>query len=131
VRVRGGGDSGDGLSEKLVKYVPAETLAFFVPISAGLGSSRDGVLLLVIIVAAVGTVGYLWTNGRTLAMDKRPRSHFYLLAVIAFLAWALGTNANVADLVGMDTTVAGVVLGCAIFLIPLVDEVITTVRPRW
>jgi hypothetical protein len=32
------GESGDKFPDKLLKYVPAETLAFFVPISASLGA---------------------------------------------------------------------------------------------
>src|SRR4051812_1815235 len=89
--VRGGGglgaQAGDGLPEKLVKYVPAETLAFFVPAAAGLGSDRDTWLIVVFVVGLAGTLGYLWNRGQEEQPDKRPLTHFYVLSGIAFCCW--------------------------------------------
>jgi hypothetical protein len=116
------------LPEKLAKYVPAETLAFFVPVSAGIGGGHDSTIALLIFVAAAGTVGYLWLNGRKLPRDERPLVHFYVLAVLAFLCWALGTSSAVASLVGADEVTSGVVLAIAVFAIPLLDGVITELR---
>lgn len=117
----------DGLPEKLVKYVPAETLAFFVPTSAVLGSDHDAVLAAAIAIGAVGTAGYLWLAARNESPDRRPRRHFYPLAVVAFLCWALGTSANVMDMVGIDATASGAILGFAIFLVPLADGLLNEV----
>jgi hypothetical protein len=131
VFVRGGGaQGGDGLPEKFVKYVPAETLAFFVPTAAALGTNRDGWLIAAIIVGALGTVGYLWTAAQREDEDKRPLPYFYFLAVIAYLCWALGTSGSVADLVHADRTVAGVILGAGVFLIPLADSVALEIVKR-
>lgn len=126
VRFRGAAErsvGGDGLPERLVKYVPAETLAFFVPTAAAIGAERDTLLVVVLVVALVGTIGYLWLAGQRAAEDERPLPHFYVLAGVAFLCWAIGTSANVSALVGMDTTTGGVVLGLAVFAVPLLDEV--------
>ncbi len=126
-RFRGNGTppaGGDGLPERLVKYVPAETLAFFVPLAAGIGSGRRVLLVVVLCAGLVGTIGYLWLAGQRAAADERPRPHFFVLAAVAFVSWAVGTSPNVAGLFGVDRLVAGVWLGLAVFLIPLVDEVI-------
>jgi len=66
--LRAGGDglgahAGDNLPEKLVKYVPAEALAFFVPAAAGLGSDRKIWLIVIFVVGLAGTIGYLWNRG--------------------------------------------------------------------
>lgn len=60
----------DGLPEKLVKYVPAETLAFFVPVCAAIGTAQEGWLIAAIIIALIGTPGYLWQAARI-----RPQPH--------------------------------------------------------
>ena len=115
----------DGLSEKLVKYVPAETLAFFVP-SAALFDKQDRAKLIVTLVAGgIGTVGYLWMNARNLPARQQPFLHFYLLSVVAFLAWSLVTSPNVAALAGADSKTTSLVLLAAVFLIPLADGVLT------
>jgi hypothetical protein len=123
---------GDGLPERLVKYVPAETLAFFIPIAAGIGSHRNGLLVGVLAAGLVGTIGYLWLAAQRSSADRRPLPHFYLLAGLAFLCWAVGTSTNVSVLVRMDQTEAGTILGLAVFLIPLLDEVLNRLlgRPR-
>ena len=120
-----GAEPGDGLPEKLVKYVPAETLAFFVPTAAALGTDHDGALIAAILIGAAGTVGYLWLAARGEPPAKRPLPHFYALSVIAFACWALGTGPSVMQLVGVDPTVAGVILGFGVFVIPLVDGILS------
>jgi hypothetical protein len=121
---------GDSLPERLVKYVPAETLAFFVPVAGSIGSSRSPLLIAAVSAGLVGTVGYLWLAGQRAESDQRPRGHFYILAAVAFVCWAIGTSANVAHLVRIDQVTAGVILGLAVFLVPLIDEVLTRYRGR-
>jgi energy-converting hydrogenase Eha subunit A len=116
---------GDGLPERLVKYVPAETLAFFVPLAPIVGRDRAALLVFVLVAGLVGTVGYLWLSGSRLPVDERPRRHFYALAGLAFLAWALGTSAVVQDLLGVDAIAAAVVLAVAVFLVPLADGLLS------
>jgi hypothetical protein len=123
--IRGARDDtqADSIPEKLVKYVPAETLALFVPAAALLGKDRDGLLILVLVVAALGTVGYLWNAAKDLPEEKQPLAHFYVLAVLAFAAWALATSGHVADLVGADETTTSLILLLAVFVIPLADSI--------
>lgn len=117
---------GDSIPEKLIKYVPAETLAFFVPFAAAIGSERQGLLIAVVVIAAIGNVGYLWWSGHTLAKEQQPLPHFFVLATIAFVCWAIATAPNVAALLGIDALVAAVILGAAVFLIPLADQILST-----
>jgi beta-phosphoglucomutase-like phosphatase (HAD superfamily) len=118
-----GATQGDSVPEKLVKYIPGEALAFFVPVAAALGTKHNSVLVAAVVVGGIGTVGYLWVVARKLDATSRPLPHFYVLAVIAFAAWALATTASVQKLVGVDDTSAGVGLLFAVFLIPLTDSV--------
>jgi hypothetical protein len=74
---RSGAVGGDDYLEKLAKYVPAEALAFFVPLSGIVGDSRPTLLWIVLVVGAVGTVGCCrWhsTTTRTLSdVDRLTR----------------------------------------------------------
>jgi hypothetical protein len=124
-----GGGKGDGLPEKLVKYVPAESLAFFVPISAAIGTSDEAWLIAVAIVALLGTPLYLWVAAPS--GPTAPRPHFYLLAVIAFACWALGTSGSIQSLVGIGQTLGGVVLGIGAFAIPLIDAALEKLKVRF
>ena len=53
-----------------------------------------------------------------------------LLACVAFVCWAIGTSAGVAALIGLDRVESGVVLGLAVFLIPLMDGVLNRLLRR-
>ena len=135
VRVDAGGpggairlEGGDDLPTKLVKYVPAETIAFFVPATAGIGSGRGALLLVVVVAGVIGTVAWLWYKGSSQPEAQRPRAHFYVLSAIAFLVWAVATAPNVAALARLDSVTAGVLLLLAVFLIPLADGVLTKLR---
>jgi hypothetical protein len=116
---------GDGIPEKLVKYVPAETLAFFVPFSAAIGPERTGLLIAVLVVSAITTVGYLWWQGQSLPREQQPLPHYYVLAVIAFACWAFATAPSVTALLGADALVAALVLAGGVALIPMTDQFLT------
>ena len=117
--------AGDGLPEKLVKYVPAETLAFFVPLAAAAGTDREGFLIALLVIGVIGTVAYLWYAARALPAGQRPLIHFYVLAPLAFLCWAIATAPNVAELIGIDSLIAAAILTGAVFLIPITDSILT------
>lgn len=63
--------------------------------------------------------GYLWAAAPK--GPEAPRWYFYLLAMVAFACWALGTSGPLESLIGISQTVGGVILGLGTFLIPLVD----------
>jgi hypothetical protein len=120
--------AGDRFPEKLIKYVPAETLAFFVPVAAAIGTGRNALLVAALVLGMIFTPLYLWLAARKLPTDKRPLFHFYLLAAVAFVVWALGTSSAVADLVQVEPTVVGIIFMFAVFIIPGADAAITEWR---
>ncbi|HEX5994945.1 MAG TPA: hypothetical protein VFY84_07360 [Jiangellales bacterium] len=122
-------EGGDDLPTKLVKYIPGETLAFFVPAAALVGSERDGLLWAIALVGAVGTVAWLWYASRSEPIEKRPRAHFFGLAVIAYAVWALATAPNLGELVRVDEVTAGVILMFGVFLIPVIDGILNSLTP--
>ena len=98
--------AGGRLPDRIVKYVPAETPAFFVPAVAALGNGPPA--LPAAVVGHFGTIGYLWPAGQRASPGQRPLPHFFVPAGVAYLCWAVGTSGNVAALVGLDQLAAGV-----------------------
>lgn len=116
----------DSFGDKLVKYIPAEVIGFFLPAYA-LATKLTGhkwVGWAILVLSSLGLVGYLLIRA-----DKNnpPRPYFYLLSVAAFLAWVVGTSSAGGDLFCLDQPeITGklIVMG-AVFLIPLADELLT------
>src|SRR6266850_2593168 len=69
----------DGYAEKLVKYIPAEVVAFFAPL-ATLAQDRSGLLIALALVGLIATPAYLWQSSRRLPPKKQPLVHTYVLA---------------------------------------------------
>lgn len=110
----------DGYLEKLLKYVPAEILAFFVPAAA---AAKDDARLswVVFVLSILATIGYVRFHAEQLPKDKRPRPHYYGLAAVAFVFWAMGSSETVRHLLKVSATTTEVLLGIAVLLLPLVD----------
>lgn len=117
----------DGYAEKLTKYVPAEVVAFFTPIAAVVGE-RPALLIAATVVGLLATPGYLWNTTKGLDPEQKPQPHYYFLAGISFLAWALGTS-KLGSLIGMDHVTTSLILGAAIFLLPLADALLEKTVP--
>ena len=115
-------DQGDDYFARLVKYIPGEALAFFLPFSASEDIS-DGWL---IGVTAVGLTGAcLWASNRNALLEpalRQPTGRVLAVTAVAFAAWALGTSANLQDLVGIGQQYAAIVTGAVALLLPAVDE---------
>jgi len=106
----------DTFPTKLVKYVPAETLAFVIPATAFATTNiRRSVVL---VVALIGTPLYL-------ARAARLPLWFFILAELSLLAWIAGTTDFAVELLGIAPEVGKFVLFVAVFLIPAVDELLT------
>jgi hypothetical protein len=113
----------DKYADKLVKFVPAEVVAFFAPI-ASLVRDRPALLVTAGLVGLAATPAYLVVAARQLPRGQRPPLHYYVLSSIAFIAWALGTS-GLGALAGLDATASGFTLGVTVLLIPLADAVLT------
>ena len=110
----------DGYAAQLLKYVPAEILAFFVPAAA---AAKDNSRLswVVFVAGLAATVGYLRFHAEPLPAEKRPPLYFYALAAAAFVFWAMGSSDTVRALFRVSATTTEVLLGIAVLLLPLVD----------
>jgi hypothetical protein len=106
----------DGYGDRLVKYIPAEVLAFFLAAAAQSGS--DNTFLIVALVVAAGATPIFLYNRSPGGL----RWYSIGLAVLAFCAWAVGTSASTDKLLNLDTSHAPFVLTVAAFLIPALDK---------
>jgi hypothetical protein len=122
----------DQFGDKLVKYIPAEVIAFFLPAYALVEPFRkDGHLedlqwlpYVLVVAGFFGVMGYLFIRA---PKENPPRPYFYILAGLAFLAWAAGTSAASSDVFHLiKPEISGkLIVFAAIFLIPLIDEILT------
>jgi hypothetical protein len=112
----------DGYTDKLTKYVPAEVLSFFAPTVSLIGERPE----LVFAAAGVGllaTPGYLWRTAQNKPEKEKPLPHFYLLAAISFVVWAVATT-RLGSLIGLDQTVTAFILAATVFVLPLLDDLL-------
>jgi len=120
----------DDYKAKLVKYIPAEVIGFYLPAYALVTKSSPIVAdtdkptaqIIVLVVSLLGLIGYLFIRS-----DKNspPRIYFYLLAGLAFLAWAIGTSSVGQDVFHIPEWWNELTVLAAVFLIPMLDEMIT------
>lgn len=110
----------DDYGKRLLKYVPAEVIGFYLLASAFPDS--DALQMLFLFVAAIATPAYLWYVAPD---DHPPLAYSYVLATLAFLAWALGTSPNAAGLLNLGKGIGPAIMLVGAFLVPLVDGGIT------
>jgi hypothetical protein len=120
----GAGDQGDGggdnFPEKLVKYVPAEAIAFYAGATAAIGDKRAGIIAL-LAAGVAGTLIYDLARGTR----QNTRWYFYVLACVAFVSWALGSSAATDKALSIDEVTGSIILGVTVFLVPGIDELIS------
>jgi hypothetical protein len=116
-----GSPSPDDYGERLIKYVPAEVLAFYITASAFAGN--DVTMLWVAFgVGSLGTFGYALLRSPKKKIEANPRGVGFFLAVLAFACWAVGTTPEFAKLLELQPKAGGFILLCGAFLVPLVDS---------
>lgn len=116
------GKPGDSVLEKLAKYVPAETVAFYVPAYAIAKAHGSSICWAILTVGLIGTIIYLVAVADS---ANPPRWYFYLLSGIAFIVWAMATSSVEVDLFQWGEWVGELLLFVAVFLIPIIDKLIT------
>lgn len=112
----------DDYASKLVKYIPAEVTAFFV-VGAAIGHTNQTWLIVAVVLGIIGTPAYLVVQ--SVNADPKPLLHFYVLAAIAFIPWALAVSPDLASLLGVPALAASFLLATGIFVIPLADDLMT------
>jgi hypothetical protein len=115
----GPGIQPDAYKDKLLKYVPAETVAVFLPAYALARTQGTTAAVVTTLVALLGSLGYLRLRASPTAP---PRWFFYALSGVAFLGWALGTSSLGRDVLGWSDALSSLVVLGTVFLVPLADE---------
>jgi peptidoglycan/LPS O-acetylase OafA/YrhL len=124
----GGGERPDRYFDKLLKYVPAEAIAFYLPFyEFSKDPESDEWQWIVFAAAILGGFVYLLLR---VDKEKKPRRFYYVIALLALLAWTIGTSTVGADLFGLSDKGSKIIVGIAAFALPGVDEALTRFLPR-
>jgi hypothetical protein len=114
----------DSYRERLIKYIPVETIALFVVVYgityylSGTESWYPIVARWILILGFVGTVLYLWKVEGISDMVQLG------ISAIGFLIWACALGViTVTALPFYNAVVAGLLLFAYVFLAPLIDGV--------
>jgi hypothetical protein len=121
-------DQPDRYGDKLVKYIPAEALAFYLPMYTLMKDQGPGSRYAAFIVAVLGVPLYLFTRSDR---SSPPNWYYYVISVLAFVAWAIGTSTLGQDLFALSEVSSKFVTGCAVFLLPAVDALLTRLKGSW
>lgn len=119
--------SSDGYVDRLIKYVPAEVLAFFLPITAAVGPGRPSLIWVCLAAGFVATPIWLGVHALQMPAGSRPLPHFYVLACVAFVAWAIASSDAVRVVVGVDLVTANVILGVVVLILPGIDILLSAI----
>lgn len=128
-------------TEQIVKYIPAEVVAFYIPaVAAAVGlkpasavagtiSAYDYVVFVVFLLALVGTFVYMRKNAKTELEEKKiahagQRSILKaVISTIALLIWALYLGGPFAGIVGYQTYGTLAILGFTFFAPAIYDAI--------
>jgi hypothetical protein len=122
----------DSYVTKIVKYVPAESIALATGFFAAFSPTGWWVPFW-LVVFALANLGYLF--GAAHMNDARVNTdpHYYVLATCAFFAWSLATIDRVAAWAGLDGSASDPqrawVLGVATGVIPMLDSLTKKMWP--
>lgn len=115
----------DSYLSKLVKYVPVEGLAPFIPIATLAGS---GLKLWVTFVAALA-LGILLIAVQAKQGNENPRGWFYPFVIIAFCAWSVGASEEFRDLLNVSSSTGAWFLALTAAVLPAADAGLEKLRP--
>jgi peptidoglycan/LPS O-acetylase OafA/YrhL len=118
----------DRYRDKLIKFVPAEAVAFFAVANQVIQDTwSDSWRWVVLILGTLIAVLYPTAVSReapTVAW------FFYVLAALSFVAWALGTSSYGGELFNWPEGANKIVLAAAVPIIPALDDLFVRIRAR-
>jgi hypothetical protein len=115
----------DDFTSKLIKYIPAETIALATLFFGAWTVAGDWVWFWVAVGALVN-IGYLYGMTFASPQSTNPAWYFYLLSAAAFVAWAVATVDVVEAAASVDDSAkAGVILTFAALAIPTLDQILS------
>jgi hypothetical protein len=115
-------------ADKLAKYVPAEVLSGFLLLVAMAEQSKDPQQLLItcFIAGLVMTPIYLAIAGlKSAPRQQKQRWYSYILSIIAFVGWAVGTRSSMARLLYLEPEIGSFILAVIVFAVPGIDQLLT------
>jgi hypothetical protein len=113
----------DDFAGKLIKYIPAETIAL-ATLFFGAWTITGRWVWFWVAVGACVNVGYLYAMTFAAPRTTNPKLYFYGLSALAFVAWAVGTVDVVEKAAHVNGSAkAGVILAFAALAIPSLDQV--------
>ena len=119
----------DGYREKLIKYVPAEATAFFLPAAALLNARDTGRLSWIVVLILGMVITVLFVGGTVSTENPLPPYYTYILAVAAFIVWSFGTTQIGSSLFdNWESAIADIAVGAGVFIIPGIDQFVTRRR---
>lgn len=123
-------DNSDQFRDKLVKFVPAEAVAFFAVATQIVHASWPD--LWSYVVLGLGLIIALLYPTAVSRDAPTVAWFFYLLSGVSFLAWAFGTSSFGGDLFDWPRGANKIVLAAAVPIIPAVDDLLVrlTLRAR-
>lgn len=126
-------DAPDGYLDRLIKFIPAETITLFTAIAVYAAGRETQVMLWVaLLITFVATPVYLFVAAIPLPANQKPRLWMYPLALLAFVVWAIFTNDSVRQVpdIDVDEGWATFLLVTSVLLIPAVDQALGALFPR-
>lgn len=123
----------DDAFTKIAKYVPAEVLSFFLAgtaIAAGMTGGTPAVVLWgVLALGVVATPLWLAMRARDEKPPRKLPAFTYVLAIVAFLVWAFASSVDARALIGMDESIAHLILLATVLLIAPIDSLLAPKAP--
>lgn len=115
----------DDFTSKLIKYIPAETIALATLFFGAWTIAGDWIWFWVAVGALVN-IGYLYGMTFASPQSTNPAWYFYVLSAAAFVAWAVATVDVVEAAASVDSSAkAGVILTFAALAIPTLDQILS------
>lgn len=111
-------DDSDSYLAKLVKYVPVEGLAPFLPLAATVKDS-DARLWITFAVALV--VGLVLIGVQVRESSERPRIWFWPFVLVSFAAWSVGASETFRTMLDVSEDAGGWFLGITAITLPALD----------
>lgn len=125
----------DKYLEQVVKNIPTEVVAFYIPALAAAAGGKDViqynyVVWLIFALALIGTFGYTYRNATQNLTDKKITQYkgqkaFWksVISTVAFVIWALYLGGPFASVAGYSTYGTLLILGYT-FITPAINEAI-------
>jgi hydrogenase/urease accessory protein HupE len=113
----------DEFSDKLIKYIPADVVAFYIAVSGIIASQEDEIKPMLLWsafwVGLIGTV--LWTLRQTKMPNKPLAITQTAICTGAFVVWAIALGGPFALYEGYRPVFGSLLLAAYTFLVPLVN----------